>query len=187
MDNRTTVIAVAGALALGAVGSSALADEDEGFERFDPVKVSQEDGRDDERDDRRDDRDRNSQGEPGRGDDDDVDVEPRDEDDDEGRRRQHALRRHPRRRGRQLRQRRQPVHGWRLGSSGRSACGGPGTSAGTSPRAGLRRRLRLGLRRHLIRPIVESRNSHTYRGNSYSRHAPGRNRTFDAEIKSLSL
>ena len=55
MDNRTAVIAVAGAFAVGAVGTSAFADDDEGAERFDPVKVTQEDGRDDQRDDRRDD------------------------------------------------------------------------------------------------------------------------------------
>ena len=60
MDNRTAVIAVAGALAIGAVGTSALADDDEGGERVDPVKVAHHDGRDDQRDDRRDD-DRGSQ------------------------------------------------------------------------------------------------------------------------------
>ena len=83
MDNRTAVIAVAGAFALGAVGTNAFADDDEGSERIDPVQVSKEDSRDDRRDERRDDRGQGAQGEPAR-DADDVDVEPRDDEDDTG-------------------------------------------------------------------------------------------------------
>ncbi len=84
MDNRTAVLAVAGAFALGAVGTNALADDNEGAERVEPVKVTQEDRRAGDRDDRRDDRDDRTRGEPARGDDDDVDVEPRDDDEGDG-------------------------------------------------------------------------------------------------------
>ena len=84
MDNKLTVLAVGGAFAIGAVGSNALADDDDSSGPVNPVKVAQEerDHRDDER--REDDRERdNGQGQAAR-DDDDVDVEPRDDDDDEG-------------------------------------------------------------------------------------------------------
>ena len=212
MDNRTAVIAVAGAFAIGAVGTNALADDDEGAERFDPVKVTQEDGRDDQRDDRRDD-DRGSQGEPGRGDDDDVDVEPRDEDDDEGDG------------GNTHSGGTQDGAADNSGSVGNQATGGdsavaieapaaapapapaphrpPSTRDGSDygarspqpvePRVGNSHRDRVFLPSHATRSDYGDTCRRTEMGKSAhvagfsTSGCPGRNRTFDAEIKSLSL
>jgi len=52
-NNQLTVIAATGALAIGVVGSNALADGDDFPGGLDPVKVVQDDQRDDRRDDDR--------------------------------------------------------------------------------------------------------------------------------------
>lgn len=75
MTNRTTVLAVAGAFALGALGASALADDGEDWDAVRTVDLTQQEQDDDRGDDK--------QRRIDLRDEDDVDVEPRDEDDDD--------------------------------------------------------------------------------------------------------